>query len=69
MPIHIIPEYEKELHIKCESCDCEPEFFVDRELGEMIWQHNVLTLPEALTFISESDLTKKRTKTKCEYRI
>lgn len=37
--IHLIPPGEEHLHIKSPDCECDPEFNVDEESGEMVYTH------------------------------
>ncbi len=47
MALHVIPEYEKDLHTEDQNCICEPNFILDDESGEMVWAHQIIN-PEKL---------------------
>ncbi len=42
--IHLIPPGEETLHTQAEDCDCNPQFELDDETGEMVWIHLPLTI-------------------------
>lgn len=44
MAQHLIPEGEEDKHIELPECECDPEFRMDEDSGEMIWVHKHLEL-------------------------